>query len=180
MEVIITNKAIVIINGSGGCGKSTFCKLCEKHIKAKEISTVDKIKEAFKLIGWDGETKTEEIRTGLSNLKDYSTEQFDHPFKYIKEQINDFLSDAEYELLFVNSREPNEIKRFTKKFNCITLHIINPNVKPITSNHADANTNNYNYDYTIYNNGTLKDFENQAQLFIKEIEDKDVKIYKQI
>lgn len=166
-------KVIVIINGSGGCGKSTFCKLCGKHIQTKEISTVDKVKEAFKILGWDGTTKTEDIRIELSNIKDISTRLFDHPYKYIRNQINAFLKedneDNKDNLLFVNSREPDEIARFVKHFKCITLHIINPNVKLITSNHADANTNEYNYDFTIYNNGSLTDFENQAINFIEKV-----------
>ena len=55
---------IVIINGSGGCGKSTFIKLCRDicdQLKGKtviELSTVDYVKEVAQYCGWDG-SKTE-------------------------------------------------------------------------------------------------------------------------
>lgn len=120
------------------------------------------------LLGWDG-IKNEEVRKVLSSLKDSATELFDHSFNYISEKVKEFLADDKYELLFINSREPDEIKRFVKEFKCITVHVINPNIKVLTSNHADANTDLYNYDYMIYNNGTLTDYENQAKAFAKEV-----------
>ena len=52
----------VIINGLGGCGKSTFIKLCKDYCedpdtygiswKVEELSTVDFVKEVARLCGW--------------------------------------------------------------------------------------------------------------------------------
>ena len=74
-----------------------------------------------------------------------------------------------YEIMFIHTREPDEIERFVKEFGCITLLIRNPNINVITSNHADAEVENYNYDYIIDNNGTLDDLDNKAKEFIKEM-----------
>jgi len=120
------------------------------------------------LLGWNG-VKNEEVRKVLSSLKDSATELFDHSFNYISDKVTKFIADDKYELLFINSREPEEIARFVKEFKCITVHVINPRIKVLKSNHADANTNLYNYDYTIYNNGTLTDYENQAKTFVKKV-----------
>ena len=49
-------KRIVIINGSGGVGKDTFVELCGKFVEVKNISSVDKVKEAARiLVNWNGE-----------------------------------------------------------------------------------------------------------------------------
>lgn len=42
------------------------------------------------------------------------------------------------------------------------------------SNHADAEVFNYEYDYTIDNNGTIEEFEQKAIDFLKELGYKDL------
>ena len=50
------DKKIVVINGSGGVGKDTFVEFCSEFAKVKNISSVDKVKEAAKvLVNWNGE-----------------------------------------------------------------------------------------------------------------------------
>ena len=45
----------------GGSGKDTFVEFCAKYAKVMNISSVDKVKEAAKiLVGWD-EIKDENI-----------------------------------------------------------------------------------------------------------------------
>ena len=61
-------KQIIVINGTGGCGKTTFVELTQKYGKVINFSSVDKVKEVAKLIGWDGK-KTEKDRKFLSDLK---------------------------------------------------------------------------------------------------------------
>ena len=52
-------KRIIIINGSGGVGKDTFVEYCSEFTNVKNISSVDKVKEAAKiLVGWNGEKDT--------------------------------------------------------------------------------------------------------------------------
>lgn len=50
----------VIINGTGGSGKDTFVELCKEYVEKMDNyyiynrSSVDKIKEAAVIVGWDG------------------------------------------------------------------------------------------------------------------------------
>lgn len=161
------DKNIIIINGIATSGKDTFCKLCSNYKSTYVISTVDKIKEVYSILGWDGE-KTESHRKALSDIKDIATKNLDHPYIYIQNQISSFLNSS-YELMFIHSREPDEIKRFVNDYNCISLLISNPNIKKIISNHADARVEDYDYDYVINNEGTIEELKEKAQKFIENI-----------
>ena len=62
-------KEIVVINGSVGVGKDTFVQFCAEYAPIMNISSVDKVKEAAKVLaGWNGE-KDEKSRKFLSDLK---------------------------------------------------------------------------------------------------------------
>ena len=159
------NKQVIIINGTGGSGKDTFVKFCSEFAKVTNISSVDKVKEAAKiLVGWNGE-KNEKARKLLVDLKQLSIKYNNYPTKYIEEQFKMFKkNDSEY--LFIHIREIEEIKKIKKLLNAKTLLIVNPRVKLITSNSSDANVYKYNYDYKIENSGSLKDLKQKAKEFI--------------
>ena len=155
-------KNIIIINDFGGSGKDTFVELVSKYNKVYNFSSVEKVKEIAKIIGWNGE-KNEKSRKFLSDLKKLTTDYNDMSFNSIKEAINDFkLSDKE--IMFIHIREPEEIKRAVLEFSAKTLLIKREDINKITSNYSDANVENYDYDYVITNT-TLKDLENQAKNF---------------
>lgn len=60
---------VIVINGMGGVGKSTFISLChEIDPRVIETSTVDFVKEIALQAGWDG-VKDEDGRRFLSDLK---------------------------------------------------------------------------------------------------------------
>ncbi len=158
-------KVIVIINGYGGSGKDTFISFANKYAKVINYSSIDKVKEIARLIGWNGD-KTNESRKFLSDLKTLTTEFCDMSFKDTIEHVENFMnSDAE--VMFIHVREPENIKRCVKKFNAITLLIKKDGVK-IISNSSDASVENYNYDYII-NNTTLDNLENEAKNFVQKI-----------
>ena len=46
---------------------------------------------------------------------------------------------------------------------------IQPRVDEIKSNHADANVENYEYDYIIENDGTLEQLDKMAYLFSEQV-----------
>lgn len=168
---------IIIINGPGGCGKSTFVEYCKKeHHLVAEYSTVDIVKQIASICGWNGD-KDLKNRKFLSDLKDLLTEWNDIPFSksisFIKKTL-DMWSVEGYNLdeavIFIHCREPEEIKRFEKEVGAISLFIDNPNMEnAIYGNHADDEVYNYNYTYTIKNDGTLFDLRNKAKDFIQEI-----------
>ena len=176
---LIMDKQIFIINGSGGVGKDTFVQLV--YMRLNEISdciptvmnfsSVDKIKEIAKLIGWKG-GKTEKDRKFLSDLKLLSSKYCDMPFQSMKEQIDKFYQDKNLKILFLHIREPQEIDRAVKEFNAKTILITRNSIKHITSNTADKNVFNYNYDIIIENNGTIEDLRKTVDDFLSLIEKK--------
>ena len=162
------NKRIFVTNGVGRSGKDSFCNFVSKYITTCKYSIVDLPKEAAKLLGWNG-GKTEEDRKFLSDIVDLATEYNDSPFQDVLSVVNDFIDNCIEEVLFIDMRDPRDIARAVETFGAETILMRNPNIKEIKSNHADANVEDYNYDYIIENNGTLEQLENVAKLFVREI-----------
>lgn len=169
------NKQIFVINGYGGVGKDTFVELVSLELNdilkrfhtVINFSSIDKIKEIAKEIGWSGK-KSEKDRKFLSDLKVLASEYCDMPFKSMRNKVNEFLNDEESICLFLHIREPEEIRRAVKEFGAKTILIVRNSVKHITSNVADKNVLNYTYDFVVENSGTIKDLDEKVKDFIKE------------
>ena len=156
-------------------GKDTFVELCDKHLLwCKNYSTVDFVKTIAVKCGWDG-SKTPKNRAFLSDLKDLLAQWNDVPFKKVTERIRAFkksmecfgYDDDEIGVVFIHSREPEEIKRFVEELGATTLLIRRESVESTEqSNHADSQVMNYEYDYTIENNGTEEELEEKAIEFL--------------
>lgn len=165
-------KNIFIINGSGGVGKDTFVDFCKKYCDVKNISSVDKVKEAARVLtGWDG-TKDDKSRKLLVDLKQLGIEYNDAPFKYIVDSAKEF-ENSEHDVMFIHIREITEIEKTKKATGAKTILVTNKNVPMITSNESDKNVLNYQYDYYIRNDGTLEDLDNIAKEFVKKVNMKE-------
>lgn len=193
---------VVVVNGMPGCGKTTFEQICsdicdpfaveptshipgfsEGRVLGIDIcSTVDFVKVIAKQCGWDG-TKSLKNRKFLSDLKDLLTEWDDVPFKRIETRAKvraKSAADVDW-ILFVDCREPSEIQKLKERLNATTVLIRRESVENSeTSNHADANVFNYNYDVTIYNNGSLDIFKTIAEQFIKFMKQERVPHYEYV
>lgn len=175
-ETLLLDKHIFIINGSGGVGKDTFVELVSIELNDKlkhfhtvnNFSSVDKIKEIAKEIGWTGK-KSEKDRKFLSDLKILASKYCDMPFKSMEDKVNDFLNDESGNVLFLHIREPEEIKRAAKEFGAKTILIKRDSIEHIVSNTADKNVFNYEYDFVIENNGTMEEFSDKAKKFLQEV-----------
>ena len=169
-------KQVFIINGSGGCGKDTFIELLNilfwRDCVIGNYSSIDKVKEIAKAVGWDG-TKTERNRKFLNDLKLLTIAFNDMPLNDIKEYTNSFMNnDTTNRILFLHVREPEEIAKAInafKKYNAKSLLIKRDSVKHIISNMADGNVYDYDYDIVINNNGTLTDLRNKAVCLYKDL-----------
>ena len=64
------------------------------------------------------------------------------------------------------SKKDEEMDKTKKLLGAKTLLISNPSVPIITSNESDRKVNEYNYDYTILNDGSLEDLKEKAKDFI--------------
>ena len=160
-------KRIFILNGYGGVGKDTFVDLVSHYIPTIHFSSVSKVKEIAKAIGWDG-GKTEKDRKFLSDLKLLCTEYNNMPFNSMREKVSEFLN-GDANALFIDIREPNEIEIAKQAFNAETVLVKRDSVTHITSNTSDANVYNYQYDYIIENNGDLADLNNAAKMFVNKL-----------
>lgn len=175
------NKQIFIINGSGGVGKSTFCRMVEESLPLfadkfdgvrimpiKIISSVDQIKKIAEFVGWNAKFKTEKDRKFLSDLKSLCSEYNDFIFNYIAAQVKSFREDYKY-VLFIHIREPKEIERVKQAFNAKTILIKRDSVKHITSNKSDREVFDYDYDIVINNNGSKDELLDVAEEFCKDL-----------
>mgnify|MGYP002423604497 CR=1 FL=1 len=165
------NKQIFIINGSGQVGKDTFCNMIRDYsgYNTYIISSVDRVKEVAKKIGWDGKSKTDKDRKFLSDLKFLTTEYNDFSMNDIREKINYFNASVKKEIMFIHIREPKEIERCKQEFSAKTILITNKNVEHIISNEADAGVFEYLYDFYIHNDGSLEELKEKALNFIERI-----------
>ena len=163
----MNQKPLIIVNGMARSGKDTFASLLDNYLCVYKYSSIDKIKAIAKQCGWDGE-KTEEARAFLSELKQLTTKYFDTSFKDVKAHYEDFLKNGYYDAMLVDIREPEEIAKTKEQLGAITVFIENNRVSQIISNQSDANVQNYDYDYIIKNNGTLKEFEENIKKFFCE------------
>jgi len=162
-------KKIIIINGYPRSGKDLFAEYLKQilhsqyKIKTTIISSVQQVKKAAELLGWNGE-KTEINRNALSDLKDLSTKYWDGPFNLISSHIRQM---GDNECLVFMIREPAEIKKVANDFpQTITVFIENKNsIK--ADNHADSNVENYDYDFKLNNNKTKEDLFELTNTFIK-------------
>ena len=183
-------KQVFIINGSGGVGKDTFVEFVEmiptfefigknenntvwfKNLEIRNYSSVSKVKEIAKIIGWNGE-KTERDRKFLSDLKLLTTEYNDMPLNDMKKYTRSFMNPGDINrILFLHIREPEEIAKAVnefKEYNVKTILVIRDSIKHITSNMADENVYNYNYDIVINNNSTLEELRKKAECFLADV-----------
>lgn len=162
-------KKVFILNGVGSVGKGRFVEFVSKYIPTYKYSIADLSKEAATILGWDG-GKTEKDRRFLSDIIDLATEYNDSPFQDVVSIVTDFKSNKiETDVLFVDMRSPKDIARAVETFDAETVLLRNPRVKPIETNHADANVENYKYDYIIENDGTLEQLKEKAKIFVDSV-----------
>ena len=180
----------IIINGTGGSGKDTFVNLVKDYVSEKatisvyNISSVDLIKKAAEILGWDGK-KDEKSRKFLSDMKDLSTNYNDGPINYMVEKVHTMeyfayktyqhIYDPRHTITFFHVREPEEIQKLkdildkdedTKTYTMLIDATKRINI--IDSNHADANVLNYDYDIIIDNNSDIHNLEENVNKFMKE------------
>lgn len=175
----------VIINGLGGCGKSTFIKLCKDYCedpdtygiswKVEELSTVDFVKEIARLCGWK-DTKRKKDREFLHDLKMAMENWDDIPNKKTLDNAYDILRknlDCNH-IFFVNIREAKGIESFSQ---LVMEHGLQKPTKVLIESKKDTNEvdsviyeiKSVEYDKIYQNNGTLEELSEKAQEFVKGI-----------
>ncbi len=163
-------KKIIIINGIGGSGKDTFINYVSQFKKVKNYSTITKVKQIAKEIGWNGEKKQRD-RLFLYNLKKLITEYNDYFYNETQEEITKFLKSDE-EIMFIHIKEIANIEKLLKNTSVKikTLLIKRKNYFPQAFHQVEKEVSHYNYDYVIYNE-SFQQLANEAQNFIRKLDD---------
>lgn len=160
-------KLVFVVNGKPRAGKDTFAQILNEYMDVYKYSAVTKVKEIAKLCGWDG-AKEERDRKFLHELKMLTSGYSDMSYNDVIAEIEKFnKGEIDADVFVVDVREPEEIDRIVKATKAFTIFIENKNVPSITSNDADANVENYEYDFTIPNNGTIEEFETEIKIFVE-------------
>ena len=173
---------VVIINGKPQTGKDKFVELCSKYATVKNVSSIDLVKEAFRIMCYIKKTdeiaKNDVTRRLLSMMKTMSIELNDAPFHYCRDEVVRFL-EKHTGVIFVHIREAAEIKKLKEfvesykenhsdlDFDIITLKIEADNAVNV-DNPSDNDVDNYEYDLTLKNPGTEEAFDAMAKTFIEE------------
>lgn len=175
----VMNKLVIVINGQGRSGKDTICKITAKRYKIKNVSAIDPVKKIAAEFGWQGE-KDDKARKMLADLKQILIAYNDYPFKYIMQNVSDFMLSDE-QIMFAHIRESDEIAKVVKAcgekgVNVLTLLVKRNDkffVKKTYGNAADDGVENYPYDL-IYsgNNDTVEYLEKDFNEFF----DKNIKV----
>ena len=162
----MVRKTVLIVNGKPRAGKDTFVELLSCMIPVYKYSIIEKVKCVALDCGWKGK-KEERDRKFLYELKKLTDEYSDMSFIDVYERIEAFAKDEIKEVLFaVDIRDPEDIEMMKDLTGAFTVFIENENVPEITSNPADANVANYEYDFVIKNNGTMDDYKREVYNFL--------------
>lgn len=165
-------KCVIIINGTGSCGKDTVDSIVSKYCRTYRIDSVEIPKYILSLrcVGWDG-VKDKKARIALSKLKRVLAEYNDCIFINMSSRVEVFMEDTfDWKYAFVHIREKPEIDRMyeyckdrgfpVKK--CLVLGHHERN----WGNDSDDNPEYFNpedYDIVLYNDGDIKHLERQIK-----------------
>ena len=133
-------------------------------------STIDTYKKIAKeSFDWD-EVKDEKGRKLLSDLKLAGINYNDAPLKEFKDVYTDINRSCLADVFTCMCRDIGEIKKIKNEFpDTITVLVTNNRVQHISSNVADDNVYNYQYDYIINNDSTIDVLKESAKTFILDV-----------
>ncbi len=135
-------KKVIIINGAG-IGKYEFLNKLKETENFTTLSSVSKVKEIAKFLGWSGKSLSEKDRKLISNIKDAYSEYNNGPIKDIIKGIE----NSKTELNIVLSREKFDNDQLRNHFKNIKIVLFSRvGQKAKFKNHADQGIYNYNYD----------------------------------
>lgn len=181
------SKIVAVINGKPTAGKDELIKRCRIVIKDHDIplhihnvSSVDGVKEAAKILGWNG-VKDDDSRNALSDLKVLSEKVWNGPNKYMQKYIEDIPEQVlpEYtDIVFLHVREIENINAIVKICTEIEVPVttiyVDRDVEVTAKNIGDANTLSpdfYEYQHVISNDGTKMDLLFKAESLLDSFND---------
>ena len=166
-----TMKAVIIINGRARAGKDKFITYVSRYTSVINYSSVENLKAISTLhFGYNDKCKSDKDRKFLSDFKKLVTDYCDYPLKCILNKYKEFLkSDAE--IMFIHCREAKEIDKIKNAIDSADVYTLciyadRPDMPKVENNSSDLDVYNYNYDFSIDNNGTKSEFRANAAKFV--------------
>lgn len=164
-------KTIIIINGKGGSGKDAFVDAASACWRVWNVSSIDPVKEAARVLGWSGE-KDDASRRFLSELKEATTRYNDYTTRYLMDKAAGFMESGG-NLLFLHVREPENIKKLSnllveRGYNIKTLLVRRPETEGREyGNASDDGVEAYQYDLEFSNDVELESLRGKVEKFIR-------------
>jgi len=162
-------RKVIILNGMSCCGKDTFVDMVREYFYSlnKDViidhySTVIWTKNVAKMLGWDGK-KTTKSRDFLHGLKTLCDNFNDMSFRDTENHLVQLDNMCSNYICFIDIREPENIAKFCKALNAISVYIDRDNEADGGS--GDDGIKDYVYDVVIDNNGTLDHLKEAAEVF---------------
>lgn len=158
---------IFILNGVAGVGKDTFATLLDHFIQTRHISSIDPIKRAARTLGWKGK-KDDATRMLLCELKKCVNQFSSYIWDYLDSMVASHreLFSNDDGVLLIDIREPEEIEKAVKRYNCKTILIERDVLTKDYTNSADSSVYDYkHYDYNINNLGDIEELREKAKKF---------------
>ena len=181
----------IVINGSACAGKDTLvCSLVDRRYNIPplarclgrmssgayiyNISSVDNVKAAATMLGWDNRFKTASDRIFLHELKECSIKYNDGPTSYVIEFLRSVLATCSdnCSYVFVHIREPEEIDKLKVRVSSSlkgvkfrTLLVDDTSDSYTFVNGADDVVHDYTYDVVFSYNKLNDMFETTVKRF---------------
>ncbi len=160
---------IIIINGAGAVGKDTFVSEYEK-ISSFQVFNHSTISEAKRILASIGlsDTKTDEFRNILHDVKILLVKYGDRPFNQSKKFIESVKSSLSDSAIFIHCREGSEIQKLVDFYGdmCMTLLIKRSGID-VPDCPADKNVEKY-FGYNM----VIEDFDlKKMEEYKEELED---------
>lgn len=169
---------IICISGKAQHGKDTSAAILKELLEAHDKRVLichygDLVKYVCRtFFNWDG-NKDEKGRTILQHVgTDVVRKQYPEFWvDFIVDILRFFDGEWDY-VLIPDSRFPNEIDRMKLEFNDVSsLRITRGNFdSPLTQEQqrhpSETALDNYDFDYTIFNNGSLKDLRTMLKIYL--------------
>ena len=166
---------LVVINGHSGSGKDTFVEYCRAYNRMTRkmpffnYHRSDFAKFMLEMMGWNG-YKSTKTRKLLADIVDFGEET-----GYNLEKLCERVELHKEQIIFYHDRDPKSIENILNKYyfdkdcNVITLLVSRQCGEEITVEKDTWGIENYTYDVTIDNSGTIEDLKQKAVEFMEKI-----------
>ena len=166
----MSEKLVIVINGSAGVGKDTLCEFAASEYKTMNVSSITPILSIARAYGWDG-VKDAKGRKLLAQLKKAFTDYNDYPLQYLCDKYSEFVKNDD-KIMFVHIREGSAIKKFRDRVDlpCVTLLVHRNAVDcKVWGNASDDSVEDFDYDYHYGNECPLSEAKDDFLCFLQSV-----------